>query len=178
MGLRSLINMRLNFFWTEFLSTPLVVNLATLGPVGRLKKAPGTWGSVAGLGLYAAIFHQAGVFGFIFFAVLLAYVAMAICDSAEKRLQMRDPGMIVLDEFVAVPLVFFGMGGHDGILVEHHGWPVLLAGFALFRLFDILKPFGISRLQNLPGGIGCVADDLAAGVAACVSLHLILHFVF
>jgi len=70
------------------------------------------------------------------------------------------------------------MGGHGGLMAAHHGWPVLILGFVLFRFFDILKPLGIKKLQNLSGGIGCVADDLAAGLAACVCLHLILHFVF
>ena len=162
--------------WTHALSTSLVVNLATLGPIGRAKKAPGTWGSVAGLGLYALCFYNASPFAFIILALGLAYLAVAFCDAAEKRLQMRDPGMIVLDEFVAVPLVFIGMGGYEGLIAQHGGWPVLLLGFLLFRIFDILKPFGISRLQNLPGGLGCVADDLAAGLASCVVLHLILHF--
>lgn len=156
----------------------MLVNLATLGPLGRVKKGPGTVGSVAGIALYALLFHRATLLGFVFLAVLLAYLAMAICDGAEKRLGMRDPGMIVLDEFVAVPLVFIGMNGHGGLLETHGGWPVLIAGFALFRLFDIAKPLGISKLQNLPGGIGCVADDLAAGLAACLSLHLLLYFVF
>jgi phosphatidylglycerophosphatase A len=165
-------------FWTRFLSTPLVVNLATIGPIGRIKKAPGTWGSVVGLAFYAVFFHQASPLGFIVLAALSAYLSVAICDAAEKRLQMRDPGMIVLDEVVAVPLVFIGMGGQVGLIAQHGGWPVLLAGFILFRAFDILKPFGIARLQNLPGGLGCAADDLAAGLAACVSLHLILHFFF
>jgi len=166
------------FIWTRLLSTALVVNCATLGPIGRLPKAPGTWGSVAGLGLYAVLFHQSTFLGFIFLLFVLAYLAVGLCDAAEQRLQMRDPGMIVLDEFVAVPLVFFGMGGEVGLIAQHGGWPVLLAGFALFRVFDVLKPFGINRLQNLPGGLGCVADDLAAAAAACVSLHLLLHFVF
>ncbi len=165
-------------FWTKALPTSFVVNAATLGPLGRVKKAPGTIGSVAGIGFYAVFFHYAMPLGFIFFALLSAYLAVAICDAAEKRLQMRDPGMIILDEFVAVPLVFIGMGGQGGLIAQNGGWPVLLAGFALFRLFDILKPFGISRLQNMPGGLGCVADDLVAGLAACVSLHLILHFLF
>lgn len=165
-------------FWTRALPTPLVVNLATIGPVGRIKKAPGTWGSVVGLAFYAVFFHHVSPFGFILLATLCAYLSVAICDAAEKRLQMRDPGMIVLDEVVAVPLVFIGMGGQAGLIAQHGGWPVLLAGFALFRVFDILKPFGISRLQNLPGGLGCAADDLAAGLAACVSLHLILRFLF
>lgn len=164
------------FFWTRVLSTPLVVNCATLGPIGRVKKAPGTLGSVAGLGLYAVLFHYSSFLGFIIMALGLAYLAVAFCDAAEKRLQMRDPGMIVLDEFVAVPLVFFGMGGESGLIVQHGGWPVLLAGFVLFRIFDVLKPFGINSLQNLPGGLGCVADDLAAAVASCVVLHLLLYF--
>ena len=171
-----MINLDKYTFWTRALSTRLVVNVATIGPVGRIKKAPGTWGSVVGLGFYAVFFHHASPLGFIFLAALSAYLSIAFCDAAEKRLQMRDPGMIVLDEVVAVPLVFIGMGGHDGLIAQHHSWPVLLAGFALFRVFDVLKPFGISRLQDLPGGLGCAVDDLAAGLAACVSLHLILHF--
>ena len=170
--------MRFNFFWTQALSTKLVVELATLGPVGRVKKAPGTWGSVAGLAFYAVFFYNTSVLGFVILAALFAYLAMAICDAAEKRLGMRDPGMIVLDEVVAVPLVFFGMGGANGAIQAHGGWPVILIGFALFRFFDVLKPLGIKKLQNLPGGVGCVVDDLAAGLAACVCLHLILHFVF
>lgn len=165
-------------FWTRGLSTSLVVNLATIGPVGRIQKAPGTWGSVVGLAFYAVFFYRASPMGFIFLAALSAYLSVAICDAAEKRLQMRDPGMIVLDEVVAVPLVFIGMGGDSGLIAQHGGWPVLLAGFLLFRVFDILKPFGIARLQNLPGGLGCAVDDLAAGLAACMSLHLVLHFLF
>ena len=165
-------------FWTRALSTPLVVNLATIGPVGRIRKAPGTWGSVVGLAFYAVFFHHATPIGYILQAVLSAYLSVAICDAAEKRLQMRDPGMIVLDEVVAVPLVFIGMSGQTGMIVEHGGWPVLLTGFVLFRIFDILKPFGISRLQNLPGGLGCTTDDIAAALAACITLHLALHFLF
>jgi phosphatidylglycerophosphatase A len=170
--------LRTYIWWTAVFPTPLVVNLATLGPVGRVKKAPGTWGSVAGLALYAVCFHFLHPIGFVLLAALFAYLAVAFCDAAEKRLQMRDPGMIVLDEFVAVPLVFFGMGGPGGIVESFGGWPILLAGFALFRFFDVLKPLGINGLQNLPGGLGCVADDLAAGVAACLSLHLVLYFFF
>jgi len=165
-------------FWARMVPAPVAINLATMGPVGRIRKAPGTWGSVVGLAFYAVFFHYATPLGFILIAALSAYFSVAICDAAEKHLQMRDPGMIVLDEVVAVPLVFIGMGGSYGLIAQHGGWPVLLAGFVLFRIFDILKPFGIARLQNLPGGLGCAADDLAAGLAACVSLHVILHFFF
>lgn len=104
--------MRLNFVWTNFLSDKLVIEMSTLGPLGRVKKGPGTVGSVAGLGLYAVLFHKASDLGFILMALALIYLSMGICDSAEKRLGMRDPGMIILDEFVAVPLVFLGMGAN------------------------------------------------------------------
>jgi phosphatidylglycerophosphatase A len=170
-------NFRQYYPWTRLLSTQFAVNAATLGPLGRVKQGPGTVGSIAGLVLYVVFFHQSSLLGFILMALLLSYLAVGICDTAEQRLQMRDPGMIVLDEFVAVPLVFLGMGGNEGLIVQYGGWPVLLGGFILFRFFDILKPLGISKLQDLPGGLGCVVDDLAAGLAACLSLHLILSLI-
>ena len=168
--------MRFRFFWSRFLPDEIVIGLATLGPLGRFGRAPGTIGSIAGLGFYAVFFHKLGPISFIFFTALAAYFAMGICDEAERRLGARDPRIIVLDEFVAMPIVFFGMGGTNGIIASYAGWPILMAGFGLFRFFDILKPFGIARLQNLSGGIGCVIDDLAAALAACVCLHVFLHY--
>ena len=165
------------FPWIRFLPTSLVVNVATLGPLGRVKKGPGTVGSLAGIALYAVLFHRAEPLGYLFLSLLFIYLGVAFCHAAEQRLQMRDPGMIILDEFVAIPVVFWGMSGPQGLIVEQGGWPVLLSGFALFRMFDIYKPFGISRLQNLPGGLGCVMDDIAAAAASCVVLHLALYFI-
>ena len=171
-------NIQRYFPWVHFLPTSIVVNLATLGPLGRVKKAPGTIGSLAGIGLYAVLFHSITLTGYLLFLLLLIYLAIAICDTAEHRLQMRDPGMIILDEFVAIPLIFFGMSGPQGLIAQNGGWPVLLAGFTIFRVFDIAKPFGISKLQNFPGGLGCVIDDLAAAIASCIVLHLLLYFLF
>ncbi|MCX6943233.1 MAG: phosphatidylglycerophosphatase A, partial [Opitutales bacterium] len=73
-----------------------------------------------------------------------------------------------LDEVVAMPLCFLGWPALAGSLPV---WAVLLAGFALFRFYDILKPLGIRRLQDLPGGWGVVVDDLAAALASCATLH-------
>ncbi|MGJ8638947.1 MAG: phosphatidylglycerophosphatase A family protein [Opitutaceae bacterium] len=174
----NLNNFQKYFPWTGLISTPVVVGLATLGPLGLVKKGPGTVGSVAGIGLYAVLFQYASPFEYLIFMALLTYFAVGICDAAERRLQMRDPGMIILDEFIAIPLVFIGMGGAQGLIAQHGGWPVLLGGFALFRIFDIFKPFGISKLQDLPGGLGCVVDDLAAGIVSCLVLHLIFMLVF
>ena len=168
-------DIRRYFLWVRFLPTPWVVNFATLGPLGLFKKGPGTIGSLAGIALYAVFFHEATPLGYLLLSLLFVYLAIAFCDEAEKRLQMRDPGMIILDEFVAMPLVFLGMNGPQGLIAQHSGWPVLLAGFTLFRVFDILKPFGISKLQSFPGGLGCVIDDIAAAIASCAVLHVLLH---
>lgn len=171
----NLSNFRRYYPWLHLIPGTLVVELATLGPLGRIKKAPGTVGSLAGLFLYCLLFHKLNPVSFLLLTGLCAYLAVGICDAAEQHLQMRDPGMIVLDEFVAMPLVFFGMGGYQGLIHQNAGWPVLLLGFGLFRTFDILKPTPISKLQNLPGGIGCVADDYAAAIAAWIVLQAILY---
>lgn len=146
-----------------------VVGVATLGPIGQRLPAPGTWGSVAGLLYFAVFFQRTNVAENLGISAVAAVIAAFFCGEAEIRLGKKDPGMINLDEFVAMPLCFLGWP----TLV--HRWPiwaVLLVGFALFRLFDILKPFGIRRLQNAPGGWGVVIDDTAAALAACGALHL------
>lgn len=155
--------------WPRALSTSLVVGLATLGPLGRKLPAPGTWGSLAGLLYFMLFFHRTGNGGVIVASAIGAYLAVALCGEAEVRLRKSDPGEVVLDEFVAMPLCFLGW---RSLLPEWPAWAVLLGGFVLFRLFDIVKPFGIRGLQRLPGGWGVVADDLAAALAACATLHV------
>jgi phosphatidylglycerophosphatase A len=156
--------------WPRFLSSSTVLTIATLGPVGRSLPAPGTWGSVAGLMYFTVFFlDRVGPVGALILCVVGAYFAVAFCGEAEFRLGRKDPGEVILDEFVAMPLCFFGWP----VLALHAPpWAVLLAGFAVFRFFDILKPLGIRKLQNLPGGWGVVVDDLAAAMATCATLHL------
>ncbi|MBC7367192.1 MAG: phosphatidylglycerophosphatase A [Undibacterium sp.] len=156
--------------WPKRLPTWLVVNVATLGPIGRELPAPGTWGSLAGVALAAVVVPALGAGGVIAFSVIAGYLAVGICGEAEVRLGRQDPGEVILDEFVAMPLCFLGWS------MLASGWPTwvaLAAGFALFRFFDILKPLGISRLQALPAGWGVVIDDLAAALAACAALHAV-----
>ena len=155
--------------WSRVLPTALVVGCATLGPLGRRLPAPGTWGSAAGL-LYFALFFQRAPVGAILIATAIGgYLAVGICGEAEIRMRRKDPGEVVLDEVIAIPLCFLGW---RALLGHAPAWAVLLGGFALFRLFDILKPFAIRRLQSLPAGWGVVADDLAAALAACATLHI------
>ncbi|MFI5357078.1 MAG: phosphatidylglycerophosphatase A [Opitutales bacterium] len=154
--------------WPRFLPTRTVLAFATLGPIGRRLPAPGTWGSVAGLLYFTVFFYPLGLAATLLLSAIGAYVAVAICGEAEFRLGRRDPGEVILDEFVAMPLCFLGWPGLIGPLPA---WGVFLTGFALFRLFDIWKPLGIYQLQSLPAGWGVVVDDLAAALVTCGVMH-------
>jgi phosphatidylglycerophosphatase A len=155
--------------WTAKLPTPTVLGWATLGPVGRRLPAPGTWGSVAGLLYFIVCFYWMNIVGNLIVSAAGAYAAVGICGEAEIRLGRHDPGEVILDEFVAMPLCFLGW---QWIVGPVPAWAVLLAGLALFRLFDIWKPLVINTLQSLPGGWGVVIDDTAAALATCATLHL------
>ncbi len=156
--------------WTRRWPTPLVLALARLGPIGAKLPAPGTWGSAAGLLWVVGAFWWPQLGPGCTLALVLAssYAAVAICGEAELRLGESDPGEVILDEFVAMPVCFLGA---SRLLAVAPAWAVLLAGFAVFRFFDIAKPLGIRRLQALPGGWGVVIDDTAAALATCATLH-------
>lgn len=156
--------------WPRVLPTKTVLACARLGPLGRNLPAPGTWGSLAGLLYFTVFFALSRLSAFEVVALNLVgiYLAIALCGEAEVRLGRRDPGEVILDEFVAMPLCFVGWLQLAGTWPR---WVVLIAGLLLFRVYDILKPFGIRRLQDLPGGWGVVVDDLAAALATCVTLH-------
>ena len=158
--------------WPHRLSTATVLWLARVGPCGRARRAPGTWGSVAGMGYFAlltAIFRPLESCEILLLSALGIWFAIGLCGEAELRLGKRDPGEVVLDEFVVMPLCFLGW---TTLTTGWSPWVVGLAGFALFRLFDITKPLGIAKLQDLRGGWGVVVDDVAAALAACATLHL------
>jgi phosphatidylglycerophosphatase A len=157
--------------WAAQLPAKWVTAIATLGPLGHNRHAPGTWGSLAGLLYTMAFFRTSRAEVVLVWTLLAAWLAVSICGEAERRFGQRDPGKIVLDEFIVMPIVFLGWRTLPATV-----WPepvVWLLGFALFRLFDIVKPFGIARLQRWPGGWGVVADDFAAAVAACGAMHAV-----
>lgn len=156
--------------WPRWLPGRLVIATATLGPLGRRLPAPGTWGSAAGLLYFTVCFwHTRWEVAFAW-TMLGAALAVGLTGDAARRLGREDPGEVILDEFIVMPLVY--LGWRHGGLQAWPPWAVLGAGLALFRFFDILKPAGIARLQRWPGGWGIVADDFAAALAACGALHL------
>jgi len=151
----------------------LIVCVATLGPIGKKLPAPGTFGSLFGLAAFAFLMTVQSLYGtdidpvviYLSFA-FLALLSVPICGKAELILEKEDPPEVILDEFVAQPLVFAATTLNFHLDTIFSNLLLLTCGFALFRFFDILKPLGISRLQKLPGGLGVVADDIAAAGAA------------
>lgn len=159
-------------WFLNLLPAGLVVGACTFGPIGYWGRAPGTNGTLIGLLVYTVLFHQLPILGQAVLLAVFIGLALILCDEGERRLMKVDPGEMILDEVVAVPLCFLGM--QSQMAATGHVWAYMLAGFILFRIFDILKPFGISRLQRYPGGMGVVLDDLAAAVATNLTLWLLL----
>jgi phosphatidylglycerophosphatase A len=150
----------------------MIVQIATLGPLGRLK-APGTWGSAAGLLWWATVVRLAHAKGWhheFFFDALVVLTAVLLCGVAAAFIGKKDPSEIILDEFAAMPLVFlFNPHVHNGA----SSLLLILLGFLFFRLFDITKPFGIKALEKLPGGFGIVLDDVMAAIYANLALQAV-----
>ncbi|WP_235619916.1 phosphatidylglycerophosphatase A family protein [Megalodesulfovibrio gigas] len=131
---------------------------------GLLPKAPGTWGSVAAMLAAALVFMPLPVWLRLLLLVPLTLAGVWAAARAEILLGRHDASEIVVDEWLGLWLTYAAF--------PSLGWLDLLAGFLLFRFFDIIKPGPIGTLQHLPGGWGVMADDLAAGVAAGVLLAL------
>jgi len=122
--------------------------------------APGTVGSVLGLGWAWVVSRVPGPSGLgLLLTLIAAAAAIPVCTRACRLLGKTDPGEVVLDEIVAVPLVF-------GCGLLPMDLPSLIAGFLAFRFFDILKPPPVRHFERLPEGTGIVADDLVAGAYA------------
>jgi phosphatidylglycerophosphatase A len=149
--------------------TGLKLAIGTLFGSGLLPKAPGTWGSLATLPLVFFAWHFSPLFGVPVLIVAACILSLWTAAAAVQRYG-DDPPQFVMDEVAGQALVFAATSftyGTAGNLT----W--LLTGFILFRLFDILKPLGIDRLQKLHGKFGILADDLLAGIYALASLELI-----
>ncbi len=147
--------------------------------LGRLHPGPGTWGSLGGVLLTAGLLLVPHPAFYIATVLILTATSIPICSVAERALGETDPGSVVLDEIIAVPIAFSGYAVHwwsVGATPRIEGisqwWPALVAAFVLFRIFDIWKPWPIRRLQNLHGGLGIVLDDVAAALVSALLLGI------
>lgn len=144
--------------------------LATVGPVGHCPGAPGTAGSLVGVILTAVIerlVHAPWAYSLTMGVVIATIFVVGVwaAGGAERFYGEQDPGCVVIDEVAGQMVVF--------IFQPVAGWLVLLAGFILFRVFDVLKPFPARRAEHLPGGWGIMCDDLAAGAYGAAALFLV-----
>ena len=141
----------------------LALAIATALGVGYIPVASGTWGSAAGLFLLPLTAISTTV-------AAITIVALFIAGSwsgtvAERHFAMTDPGPVVIDEVMGMLATMF---------MNPLTWPSVVAGFLLFRIFDIIKPYPANRLEHLPGGVGVMADDFMAAVYANLALRIVL----
>lgn len=142
------------------------MTIATGFGAGYLPKAPGTWGSLLALPLHfflskLAPTHYALALGGIFF------LGVITAGQAEKILDRKDPGVIVIDEVIGMLITLIGAPNNPLI------W---LLGFGIFRFFDIFKPYPIRIIdQRINGGMGIVLDDVLAGIYSCIVLQIFCY---
>lgn len=132
---------------------------------GLAKKMPGTFGTFAAIPLYLVLL-QTPVWFYLAFTAVSIVAGVSICDYAARKLEVHDYGGIVWDEIAGFLITMCWLP---------FSWQNLLAGFALFRLFDIVKPWPIKWLdQRVEGGLGIMLDDVAAGIFAAVALRFVI----
>ncbi len=136
------------------------VLLASWGPCGYAPVAPGTFGTLGAIPLYLGI-SRLGTSAYVAFTLAFAALAMYAAARAGKYWGVADASPIVIDEVAGYLLT---------MAFVPFSWPAAAAGFVLFRIFDVLKPWPASALDRVKNGFGVVADDLAAAVWAWAAL--------
>jgi phosphatidylglycerophosphatase A len=158
--------------------------LATCCGIGWLRPGPGTYASIAATLVWFAIawalrpFTQAQIAIFFFITLALAVLATAIGIPAATRVSQEadfsDPGFVVIDELAGAWIALLAA------CIPLAGWPISASGaivsLLLFRAFDIWKPWPVSALERLHGGMGIMLDDVAAGIYALIGTLLLRTF--
>ena len=144
--------------------------VATVFGIGRLDPGPGSWGSAATVVLWSAIAYSLPTSLrtpiLVAAAVLVTLVGIPAATQVARASATKDPQFVVIDE-VAGQLI--------ALIAIPLAWKTFLAGFILFRAFDILKPPPVRQLEKLPEGSGIVLDDVAAGFYALLVMQILLR---
>jgi phosphatidylglycerophosphatase A len=146
--------------------------IGTFFGLGRMKPGPGTWGSAgAAVSWYLLARFVFPAHTWVLAATAYAAIATAIGIPAATAIARasgrKDPQHVVIDEVA---------GQMIALIAAPVNWKAVLAGFILFRAFDITKPWPIRRLEKLPEGTGIVVDDLGAGIYALLIMQALLHY--
>ena len=144
--------------------------VATFFGIGRMRPGPGTWGSAAAMLLWAGIAYELPMSlrlpTVIGLATLVTLIGIPAATRVSRASGKKDPQFVVIDE-VAGQLV--------ALIGAPLSWKTFLAGFILFRGFDIVKPPPVRQLERLPEGTGIVVDDVAAGIYALAVMQILLR---
>ncbi len=132
--------------------------------IGYIPWIPGTFGTLGGLGLYLLL-PQPWLWQALCI-VLLCAAGILLSNSSERLFGRKDAQIIVLDEVVGFLVTMFAVRSPE--------WHQLLAGFALFRFFDVVKLYPVCLLEKLPRGLGVMLDDVGAGIYANVALRILM----
>lgn len=144
--------------------------IATFFGVGRLHPGPGTWGSAAAVVLWTALASALPATSrtpvAIALALLVTLIGIPAATQVARASGVKDPQFVVIDEVA---------GQTIALIAAPLAWKTFLAGFVLFRAFDIVKPPPVRQLERLPEGTGIMLDDVAAGLFALAVMQLLLH---
>jgi phosphatidylglycerophosphatase A len=147
----------------------LAIGIATAGGAGFAPRAPGTAGSLVGVGIYL-LMEAINAGAYYLHAIIFFFVVGTWASSRVEHLYGHDSQRIVVDEVVGQMITFgFAAGRYQLSAI------FIALAFGLFRLFDIVKPFPLRRLEKLRGGLGVVADDVGAGIYGLIVLTLIRY---
>ena len=170
MGINILHKPEINFKQMSWLNRCVVFCGVGFGS-GLAPKAPGTFGSAFAL-LFIPLWLAIGFSGTIIAVALMSLIGIYICGQTAKVMGVHDDGRIVWDEFAGQSLTFLPL-----LYLGAMNWFWALAGFALFRLFDIWKPWPIRVIdRQVGGGFGIMLDDIIAGAWAALCICMYFYF--
>lgn len=140
----------------------MVIFIAQAGYTGRFPIAPGTAGTLVGVLLFSAM-NGLSPWAYVCAWLLIFIVGLWAAGRAEVVLGRKDHPSIVIDEIAGYLL---------GMFMLPTGWAYVIAGFSLFRVFDVVKPFPLRRIQDFHGGLGIMLDDIGAGIYTNLALRI------
>ncbi|MGD9160475.1 MAG: phosphatidylglycerophosphatase A [Desulfobacteraceae bacterium] len=154
-----------DFFKGSGVTDKVILFFATWFYAGLIPFAPGTWGSLAALPFAAGAYSLGPVFSCMSLLIIF-FISIPVSGRASKIMKKEDPSHVVIDEVAGVFVTLF---------LIPVSWTGIAAGFILFRIFDVIKPFPVGLIdKKIKGGAGIVLDDIMAGVYANVCLRIVL----
>ena len=152
----------------------------TLFGIGRIKKIPGSFASLATTLFLFFLFHILNVapYTVLIFLIIIFFIALYAVNIFIKDLVNKDPKEVVIDEFIgqSIPICLYEIG-HEGTKETHQVLTSYFIKFILFRIFDIVKPYPVSYYdKNFKNSFGIIMDDVCAGLYVVVVLVLYMVF--